>query len=92
MDLTGLYCLDTNQELDFKDYITRDEHKPWIDFSSSLLQTVAGQHTYRMTFEKEDCRLKATCWFSYIIQDNYPEKPYIYMNRDEDSGDSGSSE
>lgn len=92
MDLTGLYNLDTDKDLDFKDYTMRDEHKPWIDFSSSLLLTGIGQHTYRMTFEKEDCRLKAICWFSYIIQDNNPEKSYIYMNRESGGDDPSGSE
>ena len=51
-----------------------------------------GISVYRMTFAKPNCKLNATCWFSYIVQDNTPDKPYIYMKRDEDSGDSGSSE
>lgn len=93
MDLYGLYNLDTSKEVDFTDFITRDENRPWIDIKSSILDLTVGQHTYRMTFAKDTCRLKATCWFSYIIQDNNPEKPYIYMKRDDDEGgDSSSSE
>ena len=92
MDLIGLYNLHASEEVDFTDYVTREEHKPWVDIQSSILDLTAGQHVYRMTFAKEDCKLKATCWFSYIIQDNNPEKEYIYMKRDEDSGDSSSSE
>ncbi|MBO4542802.1 MAG: hypothetical protein J5725_06415 [Bacteroidales bacterium] len=91
MDLTEIYNLNTSEDLDFADKTTRDEQKPWIDIDSTILDTTAGQHTYRMTFSKEGVNLKATCWFSYTIQDNNPEKPYIYMERDEDSGDSGSS-
>lgn len=91
MVLTEIYNLDSQEDLDFADQTTRDENKPWIDISSSILDVTAGQHTYRMTFTKNDCKLKAACWFSYIIQDNHPEKPYIYMDRSEDSGDSGSS-
>lgn len=91
MELTEIYNLDSQEDLDFADQVTRDENRPWIDISSSILDTAIGQHTYRMTFAKEDRKLKATCWFSYIIQDNHPEKPYIYMKRDEDSGESGSS-
>jgi len=92
MDLTEIYNLDTSEDLDFADKTTRDEQKPWIDIDSTILDTTVGQHTYRMTFTKDGCKLKATCWFSYIIQDNNPEKPYIYMKRDEDSsGDSSSS-
>lgn len=91
MDLSEIYNLNASEEVDYIDQVTRDEHKPWIDISSSILDITAGQHTYRMTFQGSGFRLKATCWFSYIIQDNNPDKPYIYMNRDDDSGDSGSS-
>ena len=92
MDLIEIYNLNASEELDFTDKTTRDEHRPWIDISSDILDLTAGQHVYRMTFAKPNCKLNATCWFSYIVQDNTPDKPYIYMKRDEDSGDSGSSE
>lgn len=92
MDLIEIYNLNASKDVDFADQVARDEHRPWIDISSSILDLGIGQHTYRITFAKENCKLKATCWFSYIIQDNNPEKPYIYMNRDENSGDSESSE
>ena len=92
MDLTEIYNLNASEDVDFADKTTREEHKPWVDIDSTILDLTVGQHTYRMTFAKPDCKLKATCWFSYIIQDNNPEKPYIYMKRDEDSGDSSSSE
>ena len=91
MQLVEIYNLNSSEDLDFTDFVTRDENRPWIDIQSSILDTTAGQHTYRMTFAKEEIKLTATCWFSYIIQDNNPEKPYIYMKRDEDSGESGSS-
>ena len=91
MELSEIYNLETSKELDFADFVERDEQRPWIDIQATILDTMTGQHVYRMTFQKPDCKLKATCWFSYIIQDNNPEKPYIYMNRDEDSGGSSSS-
>ena len=91
MVLIEIYNLDSQEDLDFTDQTTRDENKPWIDISSSILDITAGQHTYRMTFQHSELKLKATCWFSYIIQDNHPETPYIYMKRYEDSEDSGIS-
>jgi hypothetical protein len=92
MELTEIYNLNSSEEVDFTDFVTRDENRPWIDIQASILDKSIGQHTYRMTFSRLGCKLSATCWFSYIIQDNNPEKPYIYMDRSEDSGDSGSSE
>ena len=91
MQLIEIYNLNSSEDLDFTDFVTRNENRPWVDIQSSILDTTAGQHTYRMTFAKEEIKLTATCWFSYIIQDNNPEKPYIYMQRDEDSGDSSGS-
>ena len=91
MQLIEIYNLNSSEDLDFADFVTRDENRPWIDIQSSILDTTAGQHTYRMTFAKEDVKLTATCWFSYIIQDNEPEKPYIYMMRDGASSSDTSS-
>ena len=92
MELMELYNLDSQEDLDFADQVTREEHKPWIDINSSILDTTVGQHTYRMTFYNIGGKLKASCWFSYIIQDNHPEKPYIYMDREENNEESSSSE
>jgi hypothetical protein len=90
--LASIYDLNSDKELDFDDFVTRDENRPWIDINSSILDLTPGQHVYRMILSKPDSRLTATCWFSYIIQDNFPEKPYIYMDRDEDNPDSSSSD
>ena len=87
MQLTEIYNLNASEDIDYSDYVTRDENKPWIDIQSSILDVTAGQHTYRMTFSRLGDKLSATCWFSYIIQDNDPEKPYIYMDRGEDKGE-----
>ena len=91
MDLIEIYNLNASEDVDFTDKTTRDEHRPWIDISSDILDLTAGQHVYRMTFAKSDCKLKATCWFSYIIQDNMPEKPYLYMDRTSNTSSSDSS-
>lgn len=80
-ELTDIYCLESDLHLDFSESIYRDGHRPWIDISKGLLDTSIGQHTYKLTFTHslDDCIL--CCWFSYIIQDNKPDTPYIYMNR-----------
>ena len=90
--LVGMYCLEENIDLDFEDYVEQIVYKPWVDVKKTLLNTKIGQHTYRMDFMKDDCNIGATCWFSYIIQDNNPEKPYIYMKREDGSSDDSSGE
>jgi len=87
MDLSGIYDLTNNKELEFSDYVSRDEHRPWIDISTALLDVLSGQHIYKLTFSKEACKLTATCWFSYIIQDTFVNKPYVYMKREEEELD-----
>lgn len=79
MELSGIYDLTNNKDVEYSDYVTRDEHRPWIDISTSIMDLSVGQHVYKMTFSKLGIRLTATCWFSYIVQDNFVERPYIYM-------------
>lgn len=91
-ELVGMYNLETNKDIDFEDYVEQLPYKPWVDIKKNIISTNIGQHTYRLDFMQPGFTIGATCWFSYIIQDNHPETPYVYMNRDEDSGGSGSSE
>lgn len=79
MDLSGIFDLNTNKDIDFAEHVIRSEHRPWIDIDKDILDFSVGQHTYRLTFSKSEVKLTATCWFSYIIQDNFVDKPYIYM-------------
>lgn len=88
MELSGIFDLNSNKDLDFAEYVIRDEYRPWIDIHSELLDTSVGQHIYKLTFSKIGVELPASCWFSYIIQDNFVEKPYIYMERDEEKDSS----
>lgn len=79
MELSAIYCLDDDKEIEFAEHVTRDEHRPWIDIDKEILKMNVGQHVYKLIFTKVDVKLPAICWFSYIIQDNFVEKPYIYM-------------
>lgn len=81
MELSGIYDLNSNKDIEFTDYVTRDEHRPWIDISTTILDLSSGQHIYKMIFSRLGVQLTATCWFSYIVQDNFVEKPYIYMTK-----------
>ena len=89
-ELVGLYNLEADMDVDFEDYVEYIKYKPWVDFKKSVLDTSIGQHVYRMDFLKGELNIGASCWFSYIIQDNNPDKPYVYMKR-EDPDSSGSS-
>lgn len=85
MELSGIFDLYANEDLDYSEFVTRDENKPWLDIRSSILDMTVGQHVYRLTFSRLGYSLTATCWFSYIIQDNHVDKPYVYMKREENT-------
>lgn len=55
---------------------------PWIDVPSSELNQSPGYHKYLVRFlTKGDDTF--SWYFSYTIQTESPDKPYIYMNPDD---------
>lgn len=56
--------------------------RPWIEIESKVLDTKPGLHIYMLKWINKvtlDVHLQ---YFSYSIQTDNPEKPYIYMDRD----------
>ena len=70
----------------FRYFMKREYKKPWIRITSKILNTEVGQHIYRLHFVHEFTKDVISLYFSYIIQDDNPCKPYIYMNRNCDKG------
>lgn len=66
---------------DFIQY-SRELSYPWMYINSSELNKSPGQHIYEIKL-KDSRYLEGNCYlyFSYIIQDDNPDKPYIYMDR-----------
>lgn len=74
----------------------------WLRFQTNFMNTSVGLHIYKLTFVHTVTNIVATLWFSYTIQNDNPDKPYIYMKRedvdpddpedDDDSGDDGGSD
>lgn len=56
--------------------------RPWIDIPTNLLNTSVGIHTYILRFKNKLTSDILLLSFRYAIQDDDPDKPYIYMNRD----------
>ena len=46
------------------------------------LNLKSGKHTYRLMFVERYTDTDFSLYFSYIIQDDSPEKPYVYMKED----------
>lgn len=53
----------------------------WIKVRTDYINKSVGQHIYRLSFVDRDTDDCFSFFVSYIIQDDRPEKPYIYMNR-----------
>lgn len=54
---------------------------PWIDIPVSLLNKDSGIHTYLIKLAHGQTSDVLHVYFSYIVQDDNPDKPYIYMKR-----------
>lgn len=63
-------------------YIQLNSCHPYIDILSEGLNTEVGQHDYMIRYV--DCFTGdiVPLYFSYIIQDDNPNKPYIYMDKE----------
>lgn len=58
--------------------------RTWVRIPSVLLNTTWGKHEYIMKFSDSRVDVPVNLYFGYIIQDNNPDKPYIYMNKDQE--------
>lgn len=83
----------TNRDSDFTDIYNGDyddnyqplitqESNHWLKIANKILNLSVGLHVYRLAFMKADqSDLEIPLYISYIIQDDCPERPYIYMER-----------
>lgn len=69
------------KEIHFQDAVSRECGKPWFEVDMSLLNLDSGQHIYKMSFINTFSNDISCLYFSYIIQDDTPDKPYMYMKR-----------
>jgi hypothetical protein len=63
--------------------ITVDGHNPWIDIKSVAMNQNPGYHMYQFTFFNTVIQQKVYLYMFYFMQLSDPDKPYIYMKRDE---------
>ena len=70
------------KELDFLHVIEHVCCKPWLKAISSGLNLDPGQHVYKLSFINKFNNNISSLYISYIIQDDNPDKPYVYMDRD----------
>lgn len=55
----------------------------WLKGTSSLMNMTAGLHTYKLSFVDRITNVSFDLFINYTVQDDNPDKPYIYMKREE---------
>ena len=76
-------CQPKKRELCWLNFIERDHQKPWLRITFGILSKDVGMHIYKLSFINKYTNDVVPVYFSYIIQNDNPEKSYIYM-RDEE--------
>lgn len=67
------------EAIDYTDHIVQDTNRVWYKVDTSILNTSAGYHLYKLTFSNSKLDNDFCLYFGYQIQTNAPERPYIYM-------------
>lgn len=63
-------------------FINRKPGKPWIRIRTGALNQSIGLHRYKITLVNKTSDDVVSLYFAYIMQDNNPDKPYIYMRKE----------
>ena len=67
-------------DLSISDTIQHEPGRIWYKINSMYLNREVGQHVYRMHFvHASGEEITSSLYFSYIVQREDTEKPYIYM-------------
>lgn len=55
----------------------------WVKIPVNILNVSIGMHIYSITLQRKECyqyeENRFVLYFSYMIQDDNPDKPYVYM-------------
>lgn len=66
----------------FKLFIEQECRKPWLKITSKILDVSVGFHQYELKFINRYTNDIVTLYFAYIIQNDMPEKSYMYMDNE----------
>ena len=82
LDLYQLDDISTDTvEVPVTGFVTRT-NVCWFDILTSILDRTPGHHIYRMSLiNKRNTQETVFQYFAYIIQDDNPNKPYVYMDK-----------
>lgn len=60
-------------------FIVRDGHEVWMRVDTSMFSSSIGFHLYKFSFVDTSSDYITPLYFAYTIQDDNPDKPYVYM-------------
>jgi len=58
----------------------------WLRATMELLNLDPGHHVYKLSFIRRFDNAVFSLYIAYYVQDDNPEKPYVYMNRESCGG------
>lgn len=77
--LLSIYDVDSKEAI--ADYFYESIHELWVDISRYELNLSTGIHTYALEFINNIAGDSLYLYFQYIIQNDDPDKPYVYIDR-----------
>lgn len=77
--LLSIYDVDSKEAI--ADYFYESIHELWVDISRYELNLSTGIHTYELEFMNTITGDSLYLYFQYIIQNDDPDKPYVYIDR-----------
>lgn len=82
----GLYDVTTAcEKINYGKLMRQEKCRPWIILETRLLDLTIGMHIYKLNFVNTILDTTMNLYFAYIIHNANEDKPYLYMNREEES-------
>lgn len=69
---------------DYAETFIPQDNYPWVRVQSDKLNVTPGMHVYDLEYVDTFSNATMSLYFAYILQDDDPEKLYIYMTRQEE--------
>lgn len=73
------------KEVEFSNFVERDHGRPWLKVTIRGLNLSPGYHAYKLLFIELSSHITYSIYIGYTIQDDNPDKPYLYMDRSQEA-------
>lgn len=68
------------KRINVRGFMHRNDRRPWIKIVFGILDSSIGRHIYKLSCIDIHTNDLHDLYISYIIQNDHPDTPYIYMN------------